>query len=152
MRTVTDLIKCDEKRPICDKCAVHYANIQKCDYGDESPTQESMTKKPAAERLRKALKAVPILPKSRHQQNLEPLTLVRSASPSWDPFTQHPHSVEPDINLLMGTCQCTPVEQQTEWAETDHVADFSSHIFNVFPYVSNPPAMIDYQEVQMTYH
>ncbi|OCT50089.1 hypothetical protein CLCR_07346 [Cladophialophora carrionii] len=132
-------VKCDEKRPVCDKCAVHYANIQKCDYGDESPSsQEPMTKKPAAEKLRRALKAVPILPKSRHRQDVGFSTLARPAPSNWDPFTQHPPSVEPDISLLMGTCQFTPVRQGRERAPTDYVADFSSHIFNVFPYYPTP--------------
>jgi hypothetical protein len=108
-RDLQDQPQCDEKRPVCDKCAIHYAHIQKCDYGDESPSsQESMTKKPAAEKLRRALKAVPILPKSRHRQEVGFSTLARPASSNWDPFKQHPHSVEPDIHLLMGSCQFMP--------------------------------------------
>ena len=125
---------------MCDKCTIHYAHIQKCDYGDESPTsQESMTKTPAAQKLRKARKAVPTLPKSRQPREVEFSTLARSASSSWDPFMQHPPSVEPDIDLLMGTCQFTSVMHRVGRAPTDHAADFSSHIFNVFPYVGTYP-------------
>ena len=120
---------------MCDKCAVHYANIKRCEYGDESPSgSESMTKKPVAEKLRRTQKAVPILPKSRQPQ--ENLDVLSSASSRWDPFTQHPPSVEPDINLLMGTCQCEPEVHQVERTPTNHTTDFSSQIFNVFPYVS----------------
>ena len=128
--------QCDEKRPVCDKCRMHYTNIQTCDYGDESPSgSESMTKKPAPDKSRRAQKAVPILPKSRHQQ--QSLRPSSSAESNWDPFSQHPPSVEPDISLLMGTCQSTPVMHELERTPTDHGTDFSSHIFNVFPYVSS---------------
>ncbi|EXJ59498.1 uncharacterized protein A1O5_12123 [Cladophialophora psammophila CBS 110553] len=79
-----------------------------------------MTRRPATEKPRIASKTVPILPKSHQQQtNIESLILTRSGSSAFDPFTQHPPSLEPDINLLMGTY-------------------FSSHIFNVFPYYPTP--------------
>ncbi|OQV00918.1 Fungal specific transcription factor domain-containing protein [Cladophialophora immunda] len=114
-------VKCDEKRPVCDKCAIHYANIQKCDYGDHSPTaDEPAPTRPAAEKLRRTSRTVPILPKSRQQhRSADALVLARAGSSTFDPFTQHPPSLEPDINLLMGTY-------------------FSSHIFNVFPYYPTP--------------
>jgi hypothetical protein len=107
------LLQCDEARPVCQKCAIHYSNIQKCDYGDESPTgSEPAVKKPAAEKIRRALnRAVPILPKSRQEPQFQgridqPLVIRESSTLSaWDPFTQHPPTVEPEINLLMATCR-----------------------------------------------
>jgi hypothetical protein len=91
---------------VCDKCAIHYANIQQCDYGDEIPSRaESKTKKPTVEKVRRTPTTVPLLPKSRPQpQDLEMFTY---ASSNWDPFTRHPPSVEPEISLLMGSCKFT---------------------------------------------
>lgn len=136
--------QCDEKRPVCDKCSVHYANIQKCDYGDESSSgQESSTKKqPVARKSRHTPQAVPILPKSRHEKPIEPLTLAGAIPSKWDPFTQHPPSVEPDINLLMGTCGFMPEALPYSRCRTDYAADFKSHIFNIFPYVSAPICLL----------
>ncbi|OAP56274.1 hypothetical protein AYL99_09453 [Fonsecaea erecta] len=116
-------VKCDEKRPVCAKCAVHYVNIQRCEYGDQSPMidKSTTTTIPAADKMRsRALKTVPILSRSRPQhRNTGSLVLAGTGSSTFDPFTQHPPSLEPDINLLMGTY-------------------FSSHIFNVFPYYPTP--------------
>ncbi|KIY02313.1 uncharacterized protein Z520_02451 [Fonsecaea multimorphosa CBS 102226] len=116
-------VKCDERRPVCDKCAVHYANIQQCDYGDQSPTageSTTATTRSAAEKLRSSLRTVPILPRPRpNHKSPGSLVPVGAGSSTFDPFTQHPPSVEPDIDLLMGTY-------------------FSSHIFNVFPYYPTP--------------
>ncbi|KIW81370.1 hypothetical protein Z517_04395 [Fonsecaea pedrosoi CBS 271.37] len=114
--------QCDEKRPVCDKCVIHYANIQQCDYGDQSSSagEPTTSKRPATEEPKSTPRRVPILPKARLQDgNAGPLALSRSGSSRFDPFTQHPPSLEPDISLLMGTY-------------------FSSHIFNVFPYYPTP--------------
>ncbi|OAL39775.1 hypothetical protein AYO20_00687 [Fonsecaea nubica] len=114
--------QCDEKRPVCDKCVIHYANIQQCDYGDQSSSADEPTtsKRPATQEPRSTLRMVPLLPKSRLQhRDAGHFTLPSSGSSTFDPFTQYPPSLEPDINLLMGTY-------------------FSSHIFNVFPYYPTP--------------
>ncbi|KAH8657613.1 hypothetical protein BGZ60DRAFT_531765 [Tricladium varicosporioides] len=30
-------VKCDEKKPVCGKCAIHFSNLTKCDYGSAKP-------------------------------------------------------------------------------------------------------------------
>ncbi|KAH6671425.1 hypothetical protein B0J14DRAFT_95268 [Halenospora varia] len=34
-------VKCDEQKPVCGKCAVHFSNITKCDYGPPSQVVKS---------------------------------------------------------------------------------------------------------------
>ena len=41
---VLTLQQCDEKRPICGKCEVHFSNIKACEYG---PPPKSATKRSA---------------------------------------------------------------------------------------------------------
>ena len=77
------------------------------------PTEtEPIVKKPAAEKIRTVLnKVVPILPKIRSQQQQQDVEqpLFSSGPSGWDPFVQHPPTMEPEVNLLMGTCKSNTV-------------------------------------------
>ena len=41
-RSVVTMMQCDEKRPVCGKCAVHFSNIKSCDY---NPPRKAAAKK-----------------------------------------------------------------------------------------------------------
>lgn len=96
--------QCDENRPICGKCAIHFKNIYKCDYGDDSPSSEEFTATGSVSRASTASNNITILPKPA-QSNIFLLTRSWSPTAAVDPFSQHPPSREPDIPLLMGTCK-----------------------------------------------
>jgi hypothetical protein len=139
MSLSADEMQCDEKRPVCDKCAIHYSNISKCDYGDSSESLELPLKKSAAtERSRRTSKsAVPLLPKTVQQADHVGPLAFRPASAYFDPFTTYPPTAEPDVNLLMGACGYSP-----PWKEAPLTiwADFDAQIWNLYPYVITPPA------------
>ena len=98
--------QCDETRPVCRKCVVHYTNITECDYGqfDVSEPENMEEMEPVPESSTSALQQDEQAeePKIR---NL-PIRRVRSVSPGLlDPFKSHPACNEPDLDVLMKTCK-----------------------------------------------
>lgn len=104
------LIQCDERRPICLKCEVHYSNPDECEYDNDTASAASISSLPLDSRLAQIAPA-----RSSSQQevehrkgfeNLEPSQWVLEATflDGLDPFKSHPECRERDVDILIHHC------------------------------------------------
>jgi hypothetical protein len=99
-------MQCDERKPVCRKCEVHFANIDECDYGqhDVLDVNRAESTEEASEEPRPATweEQLTLQPK-RGRPSIGPR---RSVSPTLlDPFKSHPDCSEPEADLLMKMCK-----------------------------------------------
>lgn len=98
-------LQCDEEKPVCRKCRVHFTNVTECDYGQAHEQDAASPSDSDSQRANRVL-----VPPPRPQPKLlskNPVVVPpRSVSPSMlDPFSSHPPCEEPDIDMLMETCK-----------------------------------------------
>jgi len=120
----TDKIaKCDEAKPVCKKCSIHFSNIKACDYG----SNPAVNKKPSLKMVGTSPLKNDILPRSRHRctpaltkasgatrasANIETLFAITPYQCSTlhgkiDPFSVLPEASSPRVDFLMYHCIAT---------------------------------------------
>jgi len=113
--------KCDEAKPVCRKCSMHFSNINACDYGSTSEvdknssskkgTSTSPLKNDVSSRLRRKVispskKVSAVLEASVDTETLLPVNPYQCSSLSGrlDPFSVIPEESSPRVHSLMHHC------------------------------------------------
>lgn len=109
--TANSLLKCDEARPVCRNCAIHFVNIEKCDYGhavsrlDEYlATSPPKPKSPAKDVSRKRKAYGELSPKVEEDVFDASLSL-RPGSTGLDPFQTYPPTSLDGADSLISHCK-----------------------------------------------
>lgn len=102
--------QCDERRPLCRNCERHYANIERCDFDDPSPSTSASRNRASSNTLSvpAGVSTLPVRgsgPLRRRATDLQPSVPTAVGAGMLDPFEAHPPTQAPDVDKLMNHCR-----------------------------------------------
>jgi hypothetical protein len=107
------IFQCDEIHPLCGKCAVHYSNLEECEWdppptfardlsNEAAPGSDTRTSSRSRDTGRSGPVALSILGRPL---GIKPEPAIPRAIGGLDPFATLPESRVPDLDMLIHYCK-----------------------------------------------